>query len=350
MRPFLSTLFRKKMAMRKRSWTAMAGTAYRGFRQASKFAKTARKMKSATQNRNSGPKTNTTQQDVVKMKPRKGISKKKLQKQKAFRNKITKALQPLATHHSYTEIMTAAITVTKNTASDPCREQYVNGLASQDLTIWAGTNNNAGVTRIKQAFHTLLSQSQLTDGAQFASPENERQMRILKATIDLSLSNVSSRGLVFDVYWCVATTTTNDVLHSTPLATWNQLLADNSNFGSLTDKAVSTDNGLTPDMAIGFGKYWKVLNKQRILIQANSTTEMRFEGGGRFYNPQKFLDQAIVAGFTKGILIVGGIGDNTGLINTNPVFRYHTTRTYRFMYPELKDQIPNRPTNTKIIF
>jgi hypothetical protein len=345
--------------VRKRPYGAMvgmAGTAYRGFQYAAKVARVAKKMHSGMKSRSGkgggsgGANALTSQHDIKSMKRRKRTSKKSLRRKTAFRNKITKALEPLDTHHSYTEIGATATTIIKSSAINPLQEQYPSNLPSQDLTINAGTTNGAGVTRIKDAMHNLATQSQLADGAIFLQPPSEKQLTILSSQIELSLRNLYTAVLVFDVYWCVATTTRADSAHATPGGTWNTLLAANTNFGIIGDKALATDNGVTPQDAIGFGKYWKVLSKTRVLLGGGSTTEMKFTGGRYHYNPQKFDGQSIVAGFTKGLLIVGGIGDNSGLGTGAEVYRYHTTRSYRFKYPHGKDQLPNRPTNTSYIF
>ncbi|QGF19379.1 capsid protein [Antarctic virus COCH21_78] len=291
----------------------------------------------------------TIQRDVQKSRTRRP-NKKKIAKVNAFRNKIEKALQPNQTHHTYTEILGTPITITKTSILNPVIEQYVNTLASEVSTLSAGTNNTLGITFLKDNYHNLAAQTgtALQPGAQGVSSDPQRQLTVLSQSLDLSLTNPSSIPMVYDIYWCVATTTTSENLYSTPASTWINLLSQNKNIGisGSAIKTVTTDNGVTPHTAIGFGKYWKVLEKTRMYLQPNATSEMTFKGSPYKYNPQKFINNSIVAGMTKGFLIVAGIGDNTGLVQGNPVMRYHTTRKYRVMYPLGKDQIPNLPTNS----
>lgn len=344
----------------KRKWGLMAGVSalnqgfqlakrtYKGAKAASRvYAKINRKYAP------SATKTVTTQHDISRSRGPRKASKKKLKRQKRFRNKIQKALAPVATHHTYTEIMQNAITITKTALIDPLLEQYVTSLPSQNLTINAGSGNGVGITAMKDFMHSLFANSpQLAQGAQPETNLNNRGIRVLSSKIDLSLTNPHPTvALIYDVYWCVATITEESSAYATPQGAWETILASNNQMGSgpAQEKTVATNNGVTPSSSPGFGKYWKVLTKQRIYLQAGATSEMTFNGGGYYYNPQKFAGQTNVAGFTKGLLIVGGIGDNTGVTTTAPanaVMRYHTTRKYRVMYPTGMDQVPNLPTNT----
>jgi len=198
--------------------------------------------------------------------------------------------------------------------------------------------------------------SAVAQGATSDANSSNRGLHVLSSNIDVSLTNMSATALVFDLYWCVATCTSDNSDNATPTATWTNLGLLNS---TMTDgigtvaKTKPTDNGATPHSMPGFGKYWKILEKRRVYIQSLGTSEFSYSGGGYYYNPQKFINQSIVAGRTKALMIVGGIGDNTGVSTTigppaAPVYRYHTTRTYRVKYPFGKDQLMNIPTNTTV--
>jgi len=324
------------------------------------IAKSFKKQRQALRSANgtAGRYTNnvvTTQNDVKTIKRGRKTNKRKLVKQKNFRNKIEKALAPRNTHHTYTEIeSTPAIINTIIAVRGVVTYQYTSDPNNSEVTtINHGANNPQGVTYIKDQLHNLGGQTSVVNvGAQAStSGPDFRELTVLSSHLDLSLSNPTTSliPLLYDVYWCVATSTQSQVTHATPMSSWNYCLSINNtltvNSGTKSD---STFNGITPSDAPGFGKYWKVLKCQRIYLQPGATSDMSFSAGGYKYTPQKFDGQHTIAGITKGVMIVAAIGDNTGMPSAagQAILRYHTTRRYRVMYPLGKDQIPSLPTNT----
>lgn len=294
----------------------------------------------------------TTVQQDVKMTRKKRVNKRVLKRKQRFRQKIERALAPGATHHTYTEIMTDNVTIQKTNTNPGVQEQYLNAEPTQNITLNTGTNSGGGggVTYLKDSMHSITSQPDVATGAQKGSGGDQKDLKILSSHLDLALTNQSTQALVFDVYWCAAAMTDDNALYASPGAAWKTLLAQNSYLGPGTVaggiETVQTHNGTTPHTAPGFGKYWKILSKQRVYLQSGGTSEFSFSGGAYSYSSSKFSGMTNVAGLTKGLMIVGGIGDNSALLNGGAVFSYHTTRRYRFTYPHGKDQIPNLPTNT----
>lgn len=300
----------------------------------------------------------TLQRDVVSTYKKRGPGKKVLAKKRRFRNKLQRAIAPISTHHTYTEVQAVASVVTNFANGSQITYQYPSLTNSEVTTLNGGTDNPLGISYMKDQLYNLDSQtSAVKDGAQTDANIHQKSLHVLGSKIDVSLSNISGTALIFDLYWCVATCTSDDATHATPIATWTNLALANSTMtvagiGTIT-KMVPTDNGATPHSAPGFGKYWKILEKKRVYIASGGTSEFSYNGGSYFYNPQKFVNQSIVAGRTKALMIVGGIGDNTGTPTTAgppaaPIYRYHTTRTYRVKYPFGKDQLPGIPTNTTL--
>lgn len=327
--------------------------AYKGAKAIKNMAKAYSQMNKTKSNKSFGggntANVTTVQQDVKTTGSRKP-NRRKLKKQRRFRNKIENALAPRATHHTYVETQGATVNIQTVARATQIPHQYTSTLASEITVLNGGTDNPTGITYLKDNLHNLAGQATTVSlGAQTGSKADQKELTVLKSTLELSLTNNSVIALVFDVYWCVATTTHDSATHATPLASWEFFLAENNYLtASGGRQQLTTDNGVTPDCAVGWGKYWKILKKHRVYLQSAATSEFKFSGGAYRYKPQKFVNMSTVAGRTKGVMIVGAIGDNTGLPNavSQPVFRYHTTRKYRVMYPHGKDQIPNVPTNT----
>jgi len=334
----------------KRKYGAYAVSAYNGYKRARTAYKSIRaKLTPRTTAARAGRASNVTtvQKDVSYKKIGKRTSKKTIAKQKAFRSKIEKALSPLATHHTYNEQNTAAVVVSRPvTASSPVTEQYVSTLAQEVYALNSGRANAQGITYIVNALNTLLTQGVLVStGATVSTAPDFRKMVVMSSELDLSLTNPSSIAMVYDVYWCVATNTFNDNNYATPAATMSTILATHNTF-STGIAQTATLNGVQPKDCVGFGKWWKVLSKERVYLNGGSTSEFTFKGGAYTYDGNKFEDMVCVKGMTKCLLIIGGVGDNTGLASGVPAMRLLTTRRYRLKYPQGQDKLPALPTST----
>jgi len=342
----------------KRHITINPYAAAKGLWQGGKMLHAGYKRARAAYNGPAAASATTVQRDLKTTRRGKKTPKRVLRRKTKFRNKIVAALAPNATHHTYTEIQLATYTQTKNTGNNPVQEQYLievdtalgaPSTVQATLTLNAGGNNVNGIKYLAEQFHNLAAQTVggLNTGTTAQTGANSRDLKVLKSSMDVALTNPSTIALVYDVYWCVATMTQDKALYGLPQLAWKQLLVENQTLTvSGAQKTVQTDNGTTPNSAPGFGKYWKVLTKHRVYLQPGATSEFTFEGGAYMYRGGKWDGQQNISGITKALMIVAGIGDNTGLINTNPVMRTHTTRRYRVMYPYGKDKIPNLPVNT----
>jgi len=334
----------------KRKYGAYAVSAYNGYKRARTAYKSIRsKFTPRTNAARAGRTSNVTtvQKDVSFKKSGKRTSKKTIAKQKAFRSKIEKALSPLATHHTYNEQNTNAVVVTRPvTAASPVTEQYTSTSQQEVYALNNGRVNPNGVTYIVNALHTLLAQGpNLSTGAQVSTNTDFRTMTILSSEIDLSLTNPSNIAMVYDVYWCVATNSFSDANYATPRAAMNTILFNQNTLSSAVNQ-YDTLNGVQPKDCVGFGKWWKVLTKERVYLSGGSTSEFTFKGGAYTYNSNKFEDMVAVKGMTKCLLVIGGVGDNTGLASGAAAMRLLTTRRYRLKYPQGQDKLPALPTGS----
>ena len=335
----------------KRKYASYAASAYKGYNTAKRTYKKIRKVfnnRASAKYQGRIANVTTVQKDVQSKKTGRRVSKKVIAKQKAFRSKIEKALAPLATHHTYIEQNSGTILVTKVGGGLPNLEQYTSTAGQEIYALNAGFVNPNGITYCAFNLNTLSAQAgAVSTGATASSSENNRDLVVLSSEMDLSLTNPSPIAMVYDVYWCVATQSTSDPAYATPIATMSILLTQNLNLsGSGGVIQTPNINGVQPQDVVGFGKYWKILQKERVYLNPQATSEFNFKGGGYTYKPQKFQEMVNVAGHTKCLLIIGGIGDNTGLAAGNGAMRLVTTRRYRVRYPTGGDKIPTLPTCT----
>lgn len=330
----------------KRKWAAYAGTAYNAYKHAKRLYTGVKRI--APRRIAPSNAAVTVQKDIRNKRSRKS-NKKLLKRKNNFRLKIQKALEPTTTHHTYTEVMSVADIITKPGATNPIQEQYITSSGGLAYALNAGGANTAGLTYCRDVLHGLFLQSSgVVTGAQIETKTPQKDIQVLSSTLDISLTNPSTIAMVYDVYWCVAVMDISDASYATPRLAWEKLLLNNEYMtaGSATRTTV-LQNGIKPKDAVGFGKYWKILQEKRIYLNAGATSEMTFNGGSFFAKESVFGGgKSAVKGLTKCAMIVGGIGDNSGLAIGNNVMRVVTTRKYRVCYKLLGDQAPGLPTNT----
>jgi len=114
----------------KRKYAAMARVGASAYKRVRKSYNNYRKSVANKYAAKSGANTTTVQKDVAYTKHKKS-NKRLLLKQKNYRKKIQKALEPIATHHTYNEVQATASTVTKVGVLNPIQEQYFNNSSAQ---------------------------------------------------------------------------------------------------------------------------------------------------------------------------------------------------------------------------
>lgn len=295
----------------------------------------------------------TSQLDVSTTRKRKSKQTlAKLKRQRRFKEKITKALLPDVELNVYSENFNNS-TYTTTVAGTQETYQYVSGFTYMVNTgvIWSSTENTG---YILGRYRNIAGSNNATAtaGAKSVIQPNSFKLRFMASKTELSLTNTSSVPIVIDLYECVAAKdiANTEILYNTPYKAWTQCLLDaytpTDAAPTVPRRPLVTDSGQTPYDCPQFGSYWKILKKTRILLPSLNTTEYLMLANKFTLDGDKFNSNYAIKGITKGILIVGGIGDNTGISTTigSSVYRVVAQKTWHFKFNIGDSELPQRPT------
>lgn len=292
----------------------------------------------------------TTTQHDVRSSSKKKYNKVKVRKQKAFASKIQRALAPRQELNVYSETFSAVPRTSFITQNENIRGQITD---DSNMMLNTGklfsTNQNTGY--IMGRFQNIGGSSDTTvnKGAKSLIPNNEFGLRVHGSRMQISIKTLSlaNQPNLYDVYEFVAAKDipASEALYSTPLSAWNQCLIDAYDpidGGSITP--TSTKNGLTPYDCPGLGKYWIILKKTRIYLALNTVAEFDVVGKPFTLKGDKFQNNYAIAGITKGVLVLGGIGDNADWTVSATVMRTTAQKSWHFKYNAGQSELPQRPT------
>lgn len=290
----------------------------------------------------------TTQRDYKTSKKTK-YNPKKEAKRKAFANKIQKALEPRRELNVYSEIYTGQVVPSYATADANVRGQLVTEISLQMNMgkLWSLLTNTGF---IMGRYQNMVGSTDVVSNraAKSIIPNNQFQLKFTNSTMDLSISNpnTNTQQTVYDVYEFVAAKNISEANYSSPAQAWAQCLLDNyAPTDASTRRPTINDNGQTPYDCPQLGKYWKILKKTRILITQGNTTEYKLSCGKFTMEGDLFQNQYAIAGISKSVIIIAGVGDNTLWPLSTNVLRYVPQKTWHFKYNVGESELPQRPTN-----
>jgi len=160
-----------------------------------------------------------------------------------------------------------------------------------------------------------------------AHPQNFK-LHLGHHRFNINVTNVAPAALTYDIYQFVAAQDISDGNYQSPAQAWSYLMAQED---TVRDglKPVPESNGLTPLDVPEFGRYWRLLKKDRVLLSANGgTTDIQMTGlHPRVVERGRLIENFAVKGLTQAFLVIGGIGDTEGLPNgATPGTPYVITR------------------------
>lgn len=290
----------------------------------------------------------TSQRDVKTTKKRK-YNKKLAKKQRAFATKVQKALLPKQELNVYSETHLAQTQLSYSTTNLNVRGQTV---SSNNLFLNMGkkwsTDQNAGF--VMGRYQNIAGSTDIVanKSAKSTIPSAEFKLHMMNSSLDISITNplaTSTQPTLYDIYECVAAQDISVLQFSTPVACWQNLLNDNySPTDGASNRPTVDTNGQTPYDCPMFGKYWKILKKTRLYLGPGTTSEIKISSGKYTLSGDKFEDNYAIAGISKGVIIIAGIGDNTNWPLTGTVLRYVAQKTWHFKYEIGESELPQRPT------
>lgn len=254
----------------------------------------------------------TTQNDVARVFRKKKRSKASIRKEK-FRKRVVAATTSDQPFSSYMETQLIPITANYVPAIGATNFQLVLG-NDQLATINYGdlTNANRDLPRMFTywANPAGMPAAGAGTGAPSVSNLNTQDLNITHQRMQMSLLNLTNIVLNFDIYQFVAAIDIEQLNYSTPAAAWTQCLLDTYEARAAT-RPGQTFNGSTPLDVPGFGKYWRLLKKDRVSLGGGQQCETLMTGlHRRKINAIQVLSKYALKGVTQNFMIVGGIGNN----------------------------------------
>jgi len=257
----------------------------------------------------------TTQHDIQRyyLKGRSGKgSKLSHRRKRKFTKKVRKAITGEHVVHFYQErhATTRPFGLYGSTWAISPNQGVIGSNNTMDMMLWECGSYNAtsypgqGINQIATEFLNKLDTR--WNGTDIAMPNNKLS-RVLITHSSLQVSVFEAQGVAqnLDIYeFEAAKDISNLDTKYTPRETWIACLAEGVNFGTTTPSIF--DFGNTPLDAPGFGKYWKLLSKSRIFLQAGGSTTFTIKGNTGIWDASKTKNLQAQKGKTKHIMMVNG--------------------------------------------
>lgn len=228
-------------------------------------------------------------------------------KWKSFVRKVKKATEDNDKTHFLVEANSVAVTVTGTVALDV---QEVVG------STYTAVKNNFQLSAVgniatgpgKMADNLIYQPSVDTVAAgttNVTAPIKAIDYNLLGACMTLSFKTQVVNPMYVDIYECVAASHITDTNFASAYLAWVACALQSEVDLSLAHtKLTASFTGSTPYQAPGFGKYWKILKKTRVLCGPGTKTNYTFFTGKRHVQNAKELNRYATKGLTKDLIIV----------------------------------------------
>lgn len=264
----------------------------------------AKKRKVASGRSASGPIT--TQHDFSTSSKRKRMPKK-VKKWKSFVRKVKKATSDNDKTHFLTEANSVAVTVT-GTAGLDIQEVVGSTYTAVRNNFQLSAVGNIATGPAKMADNLIYQPSVDTVAAgttNVTAPIKAIDYDLLGASMTLSFKTQAVASMYVDIYECVAASHITDIAFASAYLAWVACALQSEVDLSLAyTKLTASFSGATPYQAPGFGKYWKIVKKTRVMCGASTKTNYTLFTGKKHINNAKELGRYATKGLTKDLIIV----------------------------------------------
>lgn len=259
----------------------------------------------------------TTQSDFRQTGGKKRLTKRQ-KKWKSFVKKVHKATDQNDKTHFLQEAHDTDLTIT-GTAGVQFQQLAGTNAVAGDINLQLSAVGNSATGPLRFVTNLIQQKSVSTVAAgttATATPLKDVKYKLLGASCTFSIKNQMAYNMYIDIYECVAAAHIIDSTFSTARAAWINCLALNAQTDQtlgFTKLSVS-QSGSTPYQAPGFGRYWKIIKKTRVLTVPGSITNYTFFTRKKFVNNSIEISRYATKGLTKDIILVA-----------NPTFNGDTT-------------------------
>jgi len=249
----------------------------------------------------------TTQKDVKVFRGRKRLTKGQ-KTWKKFVRKVQKATDANDRSQFWMEANNAYATVTGSVGFD-VQEVLPTTFAGDDYTLQLGVVGNIAHGPLLFVDNLRQQAPVITVAAGTTGVTNalaDVKYKLLGACCTVSFLTKATATMFVDIYECIAAANITDTAFATARGAWATCLTSNteSDYLSVRTNLTNTFTGCTPYQAPGFGKYWKILKKTRIMCPVSSKTNYTYYTRPKFIVNAKHIGQYATKGLTKDLIIV----------------------------------------------
>jgi hypothetical protein len=249
-----------------------------------------------------------------------GLSKRargNITKKRRFATKVRKALSSTMPMSTLIEKTTSGLEFYTVQNPNLGMTQYVDKGLQYVFgdTDWFMLRTNVAGWREKKIFSELYEYNQVNNGVIGNNPATDddlgMKIRVTHQKTQITLTNISTASdLKVDVYEFIAAKTQDDSKHNSPAQSFFTLSADAVNNRELSNLSTfaCTLKGVTPLDMPGFGRYWKLLNKKRIIVpysqDGDADPYQVVELSVRPFTTSLVQDEQTIKGQTKGLIMI----------------------------------------------
>lgn len=274
--------------------------------------------------------TVTTQHDISRVFKKRKISKAKIRKIR-FAKKVEAATRHDQPFSAMSQTCLTPIFLVKSTIVNSS-EQWATTAAGDQVALTMNygqlTSSTGDLPRMMDFWRdpaTMTGGTGATGAPAIADAQNFK-IHLGHQRFHLNVTNVSTFPLTYDIYQFVAAQDISDANYASPATAWTYLLTNVSETRA-TFKPFPESNGQTPLDVPEFGRYWRLLKKDRVLLGGAGTTDVVMTGlHPRVVERSRLQGTYAVKGLTQAFLVVAGIGDTTNLPDGSGGLVYNITR------------------------
>lgn len=279
----------------------------------------------------------TTQQDYKVSRGKKRLSKKQ-KSWKKFVKKVHSATEQNDKTHFLVEAHDTDLGVA-GTLGIQQQQMAVTSAAIGDLNLQLSPVGNIA-TGPGKFVTNLVQQKDVTTVAGgtvgTVTAFKDLRYKLLGASCTLSWKNDMAYNMYADVYECLAASDITDSTFSTARAAFINCLNLNGQLDQTGGyaKLTTTQSGCTPYQAPGFGKYWKIIKKTRVLCTPGSVTNYTYFTRPKVIHNAVVTGQYATKGLTKDIIFIANPTYN-GATTVATVFRLEWSKCYALKVYEM---------------
>lgn len=165
---------------------------------------------------------------------------------------------------------------------------------------------------------------------------DQQKYLITMSTLDITIKGNSTASIVVDIYECLAKCDISSNVYQDAFTAWSTSMGNMSlcSNGTGTKPTIFT-TGATPYDCSDFHKYWKILSKKRLLLEAGQKQNLQYFGYRGWVSNSSSLNKLAMKGKTKDFILVLNPTYNGDAVAAANAITFEWTKNYHIKIPEM---------------